>query len=141
MVQQRFRHPVQVRWGDNDLLGHANNVAYLSWVEDARVRFIAALLGPDGGRLQQVVARQEIDYLAPVAVEVTAVEVVVDVRRLGSSSCTLGFEILLTDGTVVARGACVLVQWDGAAGRSTALDPAYRRGLEQYLADPEPTTA
>jgi len=59
-----FELGIVVEPGDIDQLGHANNVAYLRWVQDAAVahwRNAAAM--EDQASLRWVVLRHEIDYL------------------------------------------------------------------------------
>jgi acyl-CoA thioester hydrolase len=58
-----FELTIPVEPADIDELGHANNVAYLRWVQDvaaARCRVIASV--EDQAELQWVVVRHEIDY-------------------------------------------------------------------------------
>lgn len=62
----RFHHPIAVVDADIDGNGHANNVAYLRWVQDAAVAHWRAVIQrePVEG-LSWVVVRHEIDYKRP----------------------------------------------------------------------------
>jgi len=62
-----FRIEVEVRDEDIDVLGHANNVAYLKWIQDVAVAHSEAV-GLGFARYREiggvfVVRRHEIDYL------------------------------------------------------------------------------
>ena len=65
-----YRLPITVRFSECDPIGHANNGAYLVWLEQAAIDH-AALLGWPQDRLEReaggvfVARRHEIDYLRP----------------------------------------------------------------------------
>ncbi|MCL2726102.1 MAG: acyl-CoA thioesterase [Polyangiaceae bacterium] len=65
-----FTSTIEVGSDDIDQLGHANNIAYLRWVQDVAVAHSSAV-GLDVAAYQRmggvfVVRRHEIDYLRPV---------------------------------------------------------------------------
>jgi acyl-CoA thioester hydrolase len=61
-----FEITITVEVTDIDALGHANNVAYVRWVQDAAVaHWRAAASLDDQARLLWVVVRHEIDYKHP----------------------------------------------------------------------------
>lgn len=63
---QAFEITIRVEPGDIDALGHANNVAYVRWVQDVAVAHWRAGATPDDqARLLWVVVRHEIDYKHP----------------------------------------------------------------------------
>ena len=39
----RFYHPIEVRYGDLDPQGHVNNARYLTYMEQARIAYVAHL--------------------------------------------------------------------------------------------------
>jgi acyl-CoA thioester hydrolase len=65
-----YRLPITVRFNECDPLGHANNAAYLVWLEQAAIDHAAAVGWPQD-RLERetgavfVARRHEIDYLRP----------------------------------------------------------------------------
>lgn len=62
----RFDHAIEVRDGDIDANGHANNVVYLRWVQEAAVAHWLAAVEPEVAAAHAwVVVRHEIDYLRP----------------------------------------------------------------------------
>jgi acyl-CoA thioester hydrolase len=139
---QGFRHaaPIQVRWGDVDALGHVNNAAYLTYLEQARVTYFQELGLWDGltGKVGPIMARCEIDYRLPL---VAADHVVVYTRctRLGTRS--FDTEQLIArarDGAaeVAAQSKIILVVYDYNALRSTPMPEAWRERLRAYEAVP-----
>ncbi|MET0735780.1 MAG: acyl-CoA thioesterase, partial [Microbacterium sp.] len=77
-ARPRLHIPIQLRWGDLDAFNHVNNTAMLKLLEEARVR---AFWLPEPGEdapdtavldssifsgVLTLIARQEIEYLAPV---------------------------------------------------------------------------
>ncbi|HHL53138.1 MAG TPA: acyl-CoA thioesterase, partial [Flammeovirgaceae bacterium] len=65
MSEFKFTMPIQPRYADFDMLGHLNNATYLTYFEVARLHYFYTI----GWRLKDVsnvVARMEIDFLAPV---------------------------------------------------------------------------
>ncbi|WP_152360435.1 acyl-CoA thioesterase [Microlunatus speluncae] len=101
-------HRVRVRWSDLDSYGHVNNVRYYDYVQEARVEFVADLIGGDDGG-QWVVVRQDLDYLKPVdfAIEPYLVETVV--TKIGTRSVSLAAELRDDAGTRYATARTVLV--------------------------------
>jgi acyl-CoA thioester hydrolase len=45
----RYHHPIEVRFGDTDALGHVNNATYLSYFEMARSGYYLELMGTPFG--------------------------------------------------------------------------------------------
>ena len=65
MELERFKHriSIKVRFSDLDAMGHVNNAAYLSYLEEARFDYYNHVLGIDTNGLDfnAVIARIEID--------------------------------------------------------------------------------
>lgn len=135
-----------MRWGDMDAFGHVNNVAYLTYLEEARIAFLfasseARTAAPAEGPLSEgmVVARQEIDYLAPLHWAPQPLEIHTWVERIGGASFTLVYEILGPSGahgspTVAARARTVLVPFSRESQAARRLTDAEREMLGRYLA-------
>ncbi len=147
------RFPIQLRFGDEDSNGHVNNVRFVQFLEEARVRLSLMPLdaelspGEPGETFRSVtsrtgmtlVARQEIEYRAPLTYRQDPVWVEVWVTGIGGSSLTYGFRIADDDGaTVYALAECTLVMADAETGRPTALSDLQIRVLEGWRGDPVP---
>jgi acyl-CoA thioester hydrolase len=128
-------HHIAVRYSDLDTVRHVNNARYISYIEDARVSFLRGI-GLPGGRPNRgrVLARTEIDYVAPIFLEAEAEPVVVatSVERVGTRSFTLR-QIISHHGTVRARALVVLVAFDVTLGASRLISDEERAALEACL--------
>lgn len=118
---------VPLRWVDVDALGHVYHATYLTLLDEARSRSLSAagVHAPS----DHVVARVEVDYLAPIGPEHGEVRVAHEVERVGRTSITLRATIATPDGVERARALVVVVLWDVATGRPRALDEGERAAL------------
>jgi acyl-CoA thioester hydrolase len=132
----RFVHPIEVRFGDMDAIGHINNAVYLSYLESARIAYWLHVTRRSGLKaLDMILARTEIDYRSP-AVYGEALDVGVRVESMRRSSFAMRFEVVEHKGRrLVAEARKVLVYYDYEAKASRPLPDAIR---QQILAhDPE----
>ena len=127
--------PVMFR--DLDCMGHVNNAISLAWLEQVRNCAYLAMLGREdpmeaGKGLDFVVARAEVDYLAPVhfgdSVSIAAWPV-----HVGRSSFVLEYDCRKQDGSEFLRARTVLVTYDWQAGRSKPLPADVEAGLRAGL--------
>jgi acyl-CoA thioester hydrolase len=125
-----FSFPMQTRFGDMDLLGHLNNVAYAALFENGRVSFNRQL----DERTKRVkgerwlVAAVEINYLReghfPDDVDVAA-----GIGRIGTSSWVIE-QAAFQNGQCIATCDTVIV-YQAADGKAKPISDDYRRELEQ----------
>jgi acyl-CoA thioester hydrolase len=128
----RFRHTVEVRFRDLDVMGHVHHTLPLIYLEEARAAYWREI----AGRTRPT----EIDY---VLAEITCrfhkrihwpghLEVGLRVSSIGSKSFHMEFEIRDGAGDVVASGSTVQVAYDYAAARSMMFDAETRRRIEAF---------
>ncbi len=122
------RMPIELRWRDLDAFNHVNNSNFMTYLEEARIRWFESL-GEDWVTDEtapllaavQMNYRHPIPYPGSIVVELTA-------DRVGTSSVTLGHRITSADGRVLhADGHVVMVWIDRRSGRPTPLPAAVRR--------------
>ncbi|MGV8960655.1 MAG: acyl-CoA thioesterase [Stenotrophomonas sp.] len=126
--KQLARIPISVRWRDMDSMGHVNNAKYISYLEEARVRW---MLGVEGislsDRIAPVVAATNVNYRLPL---VWPNDIVVElfVERLGNSSVTIGHRIVDQNdhSRLYSDGNVVVVWMDTQTGKSAPLPDAIR---------------
>jgi acyl-CoA thioester hydrolase len=117
-----FQHAIEPRWRDLDAFGHVNNSNFLTYLEEARIRWFETF---DGQWVNDAIApllaavqlnyRAPIDYPASIIVELFA-------ERIGTTSLTVGHRIRSANGGVLhADGNMVMVWIDRATGRPIAL--------------------
>ena len=92
----RHHSKQMIRWDDLDAFGHLNNAAYLTIIQEARANwtwYSRRPLGLEAMFPLMVVARAEVDYLAPIYEGSFEVDVAIWVSRIGNSSFYLSYEV------------------------------------------------
>lgn len=126
-----FEYRPEVRWSDQDMLGHVNNARLITIIEECRIRWMHEVRAghiTGGGML---VANQNIDYLIPVMYGPELL-MTVTVKKIGSSSFTVNTRGD-QDGRQVFDHDCVLVHIDRETAKPTPLTPELRAAFEPYL--------
>jgi acyl-CoA thioester hydrolase len=129
----RFRHRLQVRFRDCDLMGHVNTAVYFTYVEQARFAYWQELSGADAGAPPPsiIVARAECDFVRS-AMPGEWLDVWLGTTRIGRTSFTIDCEILGQDGQLVARATTVQVMYDYALAKAVPVPDAFRARMEEY---------
>ncbi|MET0289734.1 MAG: thioesterase family protein [Pseudoxanthomonas sp.] len=123
------RIPISLRWRDMDAYGHVNNAKYISYLEEARVRWLHAVMkgARMGSGISPVVANTNVNYRRSIT---WPGEIMVElfVERLGNSSVTIGHRITdVEDESVLYSDGNVVVVWiDTATGKSAPIPDAVR---------------
>ena len=137
-----LRFPMPLRWSDMDAYGHVNNVVFLRLLEDARVMAFHGHDSEDGGTMVDtgvLVARHEIEYVAPLQWRPEPVSIDLWVTDIRGASFDMGYEVL-DDGpagsTVYARAESTMVVYDLEAQRPRRLSAADRDRLEGWRGEP-----
>jgi len=119
-----FVHEETVRFRDLDSLGHMNNAVYATFLEQARIAFLAPLGAPVTG---MILARLEIDFRAQVSFG-DRVEIEVMPGRIGTKSFELAYTMRVRE-TVVAEAKSVLVAYDYQSERSIEIPDEWKERL------------
>ncbi len=149
---ERLHIPVALRWADLDAYGHVNNGAVLTLLEEARIAAFwrhpaaaeqahptAVLDATPGSDTVTVVARQELEYLAPMPHLREPAVVEMWLGRLGGASIEVCYEVTATVGgrrTVFVQAMTTIVMLDAGSGRPRRLTPAERAAWEPYCGPP-----
>jgi acyl-CoA thioester hydrolase len=139
----RYRVNVPLRWSDMDAYGHVNNVQFLRLLEDARVIAFEEWFGQDRSVLSEgiLVARHEIEYLAPLLFRVPPIVVEMWATKIGGAGFDLAYEVRDGRGeqdTMFARAETTLVLYDFETGRPRRMGDDLRKVLEAHAGDPVP---
>ncbi|MEO8558636.1 MAG: thioesterase family protein [Rhodospirillales bacterium] len=121
-----------LRFADLDRNGHVNNVAFTTFFENTRVRYLTDVVPlPKGEHVGFVLAHLSIDYLAQLFYPGTirSGACVVEVRN---SSLVLG-QAVFRDGQSTATGHAIMVIIDKRSGKAVAFDAAQRRQLQEFV--------
>ena len=120
----RSQNKQYVRWGDLDAFGHVNNATYLVYAQEARYTW--------SKMHEMVVARAEVDFIAPIYVGDIYIDVEIWVNKIGNSSFGLTYEMKNGD-ELVARVKTVQVTVSMDTKKSRPINDAEREFLTQYL--------
>ena len=128
-----FEHPIEVRFRDCDPLGHVNNAAYLTYLEQARLFYWRSLwgFGLNQGTASPgvIMARAEIDYRLPAHYGQTLL-VTIDLAAIGKTSFTYDYEILDEQRRVVASARTVQVMYDYVAAKPVSIPEDLRQKMQ-----------
>jgi acyl-CoA thioester hydrolase len=120
----RFQAKQYVRWGDLDAFGHVNNATYLVYAQEARYEW--------SKMIEMVVARAEVDFLAPIYQGDIFLDIEIWVNKIGTSSFGVTYE--MKNGTeLVAVVKSVQVTVSMETKKSRPLTDAERDFLNKYL--------
>ena len=120
----RSQNKQYVRWGDLDAFGHVNNATYLVYAQEARYAW--------SKMLEMVVARAEVDFIAPIYTGDIYLDIEIWVHSIGNSSFGLTYEVKNGD-ELVARIKTVQVTVSMETKKSRPINDAEREFLTKYL--------
>jgi acyl-CoA thioester hydrolase len=120
----KYQNKQYVRWGDLDAFGHVNNATYLVYAQEARFAW--------SKMIEMVVARAEVDFIAPIYTGDIYIDVEIWVNKIGNSSFGLTYEMKNGD-ELLARIKTVQVTVSMDTKKSRPLTDAEREFLTKYL--------
>jgi len=124
---------IQLRWSDQDINGHINNVNILMLVEEARIQatqqWTQTTPGVDGTR--RVTRALNTDFNREVHYGKETI-VWVWIVRVGQTSFVFG-QLLEQDGVPCVYAEATMVRLDADTGKPKPHDEAYRRLLETHV--------
>ena len=153
----RIHVPVGIRFNDLDAYGHVNNAAMLTLLEEARIAVFwsagglqvegvndadAPITDTAGASTITLVARQEVEYLAPIPYLREPIDVQLWIGKLGGASLDVCYEVYGPAGQepapLYARATTTIVLVDAATERPRKINEVERTAWTPYL---EPTVA
>ncbi|MCU0426876.1 MAG: acyl-CoA thioesterase [Candidatus Kapabacteria bacterium] len=135
-TRQDFKHwtTLDVRWSEIDAYGHVNNVAYFSYFEAARTRYILETSNHDsltGKSAWQVIVNCTMNFRREVRFPST-LDIGLAVTEIGKTSYVMQCAMFLAGSeTLVADGTGKLVTLDPATKRPMAVPEEFIRAFEQ----------
>ena len=153
----RLHVPIRLRWSDLDAYAHVNNAEMLRLLEEARIQAFwvndeaagasgaagtAVLDGRPGAATLTLIARMEIEYLAPIPYLREPIDVQLWIGKLGGASLDVCYEVYGPAGQepapLYARATTTIVLVDAATERPRKINEVERTAWTPYL---EPTVA
>lgn len=120
---------LDVRYSDLDTVGIVNNAVYVTFLEEARTRYLQDELDVDAESTDQVLAHLDVDFEQPIRGQ-ESVSVGLGVESVGTSSYTLSYEVRWRD-EVVATAETVQVVI-GADGSPRRVPEAWRDAMVEH---------
>ena len=130
------RSTTHIRFSDIDAFGHVNNATYLTYYEEARVKFFDDVVdwSYDWSKEGVILARAEVDYILPVHFKD---EIFIDTfcSRIGTKSFDLSYQmIMLKEGKeiILSSATTVMVAFDYKNQKSIPVPQEWITGLEKF---------
>jgi acyl-CoA thioester hydrolase len=123
---------LHVRWRDLDAFNHVNNSSYLTYLEEARLQWLAHVPGPwFDEHAMPVMAASQINYRRPIAWP-GQLQVQLFCERMGNSSMTIAHRVIDAEqpDQLYCDGHVVMVWVDPASGKPVPLPAAIRDSVE-----------
>jgi acyl-CoA thioester hydrolase len=133
----RHRTRLEVRFRDIDAFGHVNNAAFVTFVEQARVRYLIDVLRVETvQRLPLILAALQVDFRAPILFGHN-VEIETRVDWIGNTSFSMSHRMTAGPGEaaaerLVAEAATVLVAYDYATERPIRVPDPWREAFAAF---------
>jgi len=124
MSEFSYETEMPVRFRDIDAVGHVNNAVYATYLEQARIEYIEAVMGTEVVESGSVIVHLDIDYERSIE-HGADVTVGVRVPEIGGSSIPMEYEIR-ADGATAATGSTVMVTVDPETGSARPLPDRWR---------------
>ena len=145
----RIHVPIALRWSDLDAYGHVNNARLLTLLEEARIEVFWRGRGASATPLpelhidegaQSLIARQEVEYLAPIPHLREPLDIQLWLGAIGGASLDVCYEIRSPLGAeppiVFARAMTTIVLVDEASGRPRRVSDRERGLWAPYVEEP-----
>jgi len=128
---------IEVAFRDIDAMGHVNNAVFFSYLEFARVKYLARLLA--GTPLEReslldlpvILVEAACSYHSPALLS-EHLTIGAGLSRFGNKSFDMVYRILGEDGRLVARGKTVQVMYDYATGHAFPIPEAFKTRVHSY---------
>jgi acyl-CoA thioester hydrolase len=135
MIRFHFYYPIEVRYGDLDPQGHVNNARFLTYFEQARIRYVINLNLWDGRSyfdIGFILADAHVTFLGPVFFG-QEIRVGVRVTRLGNKSLNMEYSLEdIQTGKQLALGSSALVTYDYHDNRTISIPEHWRKTIARF---------
>ena len=149
----RLHVAIPLRWSDFDAYAHVNNAEMLRLLEEARIQAfwrpdegvepvseIAILDARPGAETISLIARQEIEYLAPIPYMRAPIDIEMWIGRIGGASLEICYELYSPEGVtprvLFTKAATTLVMVTAETGRPQRIPSELREAWEPYVEEP-----
>lgn len=147
----RLHVAIPLRWSDFDAYAHVNNAEMLRLLEEARIQAFwrpdeggeasdtAVLDARPGAETISLIARQEIEYLAPIPYMRAPIDIEMWIGRIGGASAEICYELYspagVTPRVLFTKAVTTLVMVTAATGRPERIPEVLRDAWAPYVED------
>jgi acyl-CoA thioester hydrolase len=148
----RIHVPIPLRWSDFDAYAHVNNAEMLRLLEEARIQAFwrpdegasgaatALLDARPGAKTVSLIARQEIEYLAPIPYMRAPIDIEMWIGHIGGASLDICYELYsptgVTPRVLFTRASTTLVMVTASTGKPERIAEELRHAWSPYLEEP-----
>ncbi|HEY5231078.1 MAG TPA: thioesterase family protein [Galbitalea sp.] len=149
----RIHVQIPLRWSDFDAYAHVNNAEMLRVLEEARIQ---AMWRPDDGSVSNaptavmdvrpgadtlaLIARQEVEYIAPIPYMRAPLDIEMWAGGIGGASIDVCYEIFSPVGVeprvLYTRAATTVVMVAAETNNPTRVPAELREAWKQYIEEP-----
>jgi acyl-CoA thioester hydrolase len=130
----KYQTPISIRFSDIDAVGHVNNAVYLTYFEEARLKYWREAINWNIAENGVIVGRSEVNYLKPILL---TDEIICYVRttRIGNSSFDIMHvlvKITPNGQEICTTGKTVCISYDYSANKSIPIPANERRQMIEF---------
>lgn len=122
---------VHRRFSDLDPLGHVNNVVFLDYLQEARIRAFLQINYTEFFEISQVMVHQSIDFRRPIMYSTEPLTIETWVSSVGNTSYRMNYRILSETGELAAEAESVMVCFD--KDKAVPIPDTLRSALQSIL--------
>jgi acyl-CoA thioester hydrolase len=119
------------RFSDLDPLGHVNNVVFLDYLQEARIRAFLQINYTEFFKISQVMVHQSIDFRRPIIYSTEPLTIEAWVSSIGNTSYRMKYRILNEAGDLAAEAESVMVCFDN--DKAVLIPDTLRSALQSIL--------
>jgi acyl-CoA thioester hydrolase len=135
---EKFKHstPIQIRFFDMDAFGHVNNAKYLTYFEEARIKYLDDIISWHYGWSKEgiIMARAEVDFLLPATFK-DKISILTRCSHIGNKSFTLEYKMVKNEAVkeiVFAYAKTVVVMYDYEKNSSIPIPDNWKTAIRKY---------
>jgi len=134
-ARENFKHitNVEVRFADMDSFGHVNNASFLTFIEQARIKYFDDISGwhYDPSKEGVILAHASLDFVRPLHFK-EKLSVLTLCTHVGTKSITIVHRIIAGEKEEVATAESVVVAFDYSIMKSIPVPVKWRDAIGRY---------
>lgn len=132
---ENFKHStqVEVRFADMDSFGHVNNASFLTFIEQARIKYFDDISGwhYDPSKEGVILAHASLDFIRPLHFKET-LSVLTMCTHIGTKSISIVHRVIAGENDEVATAESVVVAFDYNSMKSIPVPLKWREAIGKF---------